>query len=327
MSAWMLLHFLLSVTGTWLALRYALARDLVDRPDERRSHVGTTPRGGGIAIVAALLVAVVALSVRPPGDAKALLLFTGGLLLVAGAGWLDDHRPTSPWLRLATHALAAGLLSLAIYEVSGDPWLAGAAFMAAIVLINVWNFMDGINGLAATQAGWVALVLGATMAGTWASLALALTAACLGFLPFNFPRARIFLGDVGSGALGYVIAALLVMASATRAMPWPLLLLLPSAFLIDAGLTLLVRLLRGERWWTAHAQHAYQVWARGGAGHAKVTVTYLVWTLLAAALMLCLRHVSGLFMLCGVLAWYTSGAFIWWLLRRRTPRQAPSANE
>jgi UDP-N-acetylmuramyl pentapeptide phosphotransferase/UDP-N-acetylglucosamine-1-phosphate transferase len=224
------------------------------------------------------------------------------------------------------HAIAAAVFAAAVLHVYADPWLAGAAFVLAIVLVNVWNFMDGINGLAASQAVVVSLALAAVMEGTWVGVALALAAACLGFLPFNFPKAAIFLGDVGSGALGYAIAAITIVASATQSIAWPLLLLPLSAFLIDAGLTLLMRMRRGERWWIAHVQHCYQVWVRGGAAHATVTLAYMAWTLLAVAIMLGLRAASPLFMLCGVAAWYMSGAFIWWLLRRAAAQRALRGN-
>ena len=98
MLAWMLIHFALGAAGTWLARRYALNRDLMDQPGERRSHAVSTPRGGGIAIVVALLVACAALAIRLPDQAWMLAAFAVGLVLVAGAGWLDDHRPTSPWV-------------------------------------------------------------------------------------------------------------------------------------------------------------------------------------------------------------------------------------
>jgi UDP-N-acetylmuramyl pentapeptide phosphotransferase/UDP-N-acetylglucosamine-1-phosphate transferase len=324
--AWMLIHFFLGAAGTWLARRYALNRDLVDQPGERRSHAVTTPRGGGIAIVIALLVACIALAIRLPGQAWLLAAFSAGLVLVAGAGWLDDHRPTPPWARLIAHAAAAALFAAAVLHAYSDLWLAGAAFVLVVVLINVWNFMDGINGLAATQAALVALALAVMMGGAWGGVGLALAAACVGFLPFNFPKAVIFLGDVGSGALGYALAAVTIMASATHAMPWPLLLLPPSAFLIDASLTLLMRMRRGERWWTAHVQHSYQVWVRGGASHAKVTLAYMAWTLLAVGAMLGLRGTSPLFMLCAVMTWYMSGAFTWWLLRRAAATRALRGN-
>lgn len=279
MLSWLTLHFATGLAGTWLARGYAIRRDLIDHPGERRSHGTPTPRGGGIAIVVALLVAACVLGWRHPGDIVPLAGFAAGLLLVAGVGLLDDHRPLSPWLRLAVHAIASALLGLGVAGASGDLVLSLGAFVAAMVLTNVWNFMDGINGIAATQAVLVAVGLAVFTGGAWGGMALALAAASLGFLPFNFPRARIFLGDVGSGAIGFTVAALLVAALRDGQLAPPLLLLPLSAFLVDSGLTLLRRVLRAEPWWTAHAQHAYQRWANASGTHVPVTLAYAGWTL------------------------------------------------
>lgn len=319
MLVWLALFFAIGAAGTWLARRYAVQRDLLDHPGERRSHSTATPRGGGMAIVLALLVAACALAARYPWQVPLLAAFVVGLVLVAGIGLIDDHRPLSPWLRLAVHVLAAAVLAIAAAATFGNLWVALVAFIAALVLTNVWNFMDGINGLAASQAAIIAggfAWLGG--GGAWGWLAVAFGAACLGFLPFNFPRARIFLGDVGSGALGYSLAALLVVAIGGHRLSWLPVLLLPiSAFLIDAGLTLSRRLLRGERWWTPHTQHAYQAWARQSGSHAWPTVAYGVWTLVGVVAMVLLRTMPAFFMLAGSVAWYMSGAFLWWCLQRR----------
>lgn len=318
MTVWWALFFAIGVVGTWLARSYAVQRNLIDHPGERRSHGTATPRGGGIAIVLALLVATLALAVRDPSQAALLVGFAVALLLVAGIGWWDDHRPLPAWLRLGVHVIAASMLSVVVFSAYGETWLAIAAFVAALVLTNVWNFMDGINGLAASQAALVAAALAGAVSGSvWGWLGWALVAACVGFLPFNFPRARIFLGDVGSGALGFAIAALAVTAVGGHGMAWPLALLPLGAFVIDAGLTLGRRMWRGERWWTAHAQHAYQGWARQVGSHVPVTLGYAAWTGLGVLLATSLRASPRSFMLAGVLAWYTSGAFLWWCLQRR----------
>lgn len=327
MPTWLILHAGIGVVGTWLALHYARGRQLLDHPGERRSHDVATPRGGGVAIVAALLVAATALAWRDPGQRSLLVAFVVGLLLVAAIGMIDDHRPLSPWLRLTVHALAALVFAVAVAVAFDSAALAIASAAAVLVLCNIWNFMDGIDGLAASQALLLGVVLTVVAdAGSWALVAAAMAAACGGFLPFNFMpssaqsvrsvRARIFLGDVGSGALGYAIAALAIVVHGRQGASVSLLLLLPlSAFLIDAGLTLLRRLLRGERWWTAHTQHAYQVWARR-AGHAPVTLAYAGWTVLAVAVMWLLRGRPVDFILYSGLAWYTSGAALWWILQR-----------
>ncbi len=313
LTGWLALHIALAAAGTWLARHYALGRSLVDEPGERRSHRVATPRGGGIAIVLAMLVALLALMARAPQWVPTLGLLGAGFVLVAAIGWIDDHRPLSPWLRLAVHALAAGLLGLAgIVAGTGGLWQVLAGCALALVLVNVWNFMDGIDGLAASQAALVAaaFALSAPAAGVAWWLGWALCAACLGFLPFNFPRARIFLGDVGSGALGYALAVLAVFASdGGMAGAWVLLPL--SGFLVDAALTLGTRMVRGEHWWTPHVQHLYQRLARRWHGHRKVTLVYAAWTLAAIALMWSVRSLDAAFIMCAVCAWYLVGAGIW----------------
>lgn len=281
MLGWLVLHFAIGFTGTWLARRYAVHRDLLDHPGERRSHATPTPRGGGIAIVLALLVAACVLAWRQPQQIVLIGAFVAGLLLVAGVGLVDDHRPLSPWLRLGVQFAAACALALGAAGAWGDLRIALLAFAAVMVLSNVWNFMDGINGIAASQAVLVAAWLGLAAGGVWGVMAMALVAACLGFLPFNFPNARIFLGDVGSGALGFALAALLAAAAARQSVEWPVLVLPFSAFLVDSGMTLMRRILRGERWWAPHAQHAYQRWSARLGTHTPVTLAYAGWTAVA----------------------------------------------
>ena len=225
LPAWMLLHLVLAATGTWLARRYALKKQLLDQPGERRSHVVATPRGGGIAIVVTVLLGIVWLALKDPSDALLLGCFATGLILVAGIGWVDDHRPIPAWPRLLVHAVAAFLLAWGVHRSSPGLLAPVVAFVLALVLVNIWNFMDGIDGLAASQAAIVALAMVLLLDGVWAWIAAGLVAALAGFLPFNFPKARIFLGDVGSGALGFLLAGLLVAAFRSDRVSWPLLLL------------------------------------------------------------------------------------------------------
>ena len=318
LSTWLLLHLGIGLSVTWLARRYALRRRLLDHPGERRSHVSPTPRGGGVSIVVALLAAVAWLWAQPLSPSW-LPFFAAGLVLVAGVGLVDDHRPLSPWLRLAVHAAAAGCLAVASWIELQDPGMALLAFMAALVLTNVWNFMDGIDGIAATQALLVALMVAALAAGPVRWLALSLLAAVAGFLPFNVPRARVFLGDVGSGALGFAIAALAIRANGSQqGVAW--LLALPlSAFLLDAGLTLAGRIYRGEPWWRAHVLHAYQRWVRRTGRHMPVTLAYVGWTLASMAVLLVLLRwrIEPLAMLGVCMAWYMTGAWAWWMLQRK----------
>lgn len=240
-----------------------------------------------------------------------------GLLLVASAGWWDDHRPLPVWPRLLAQ-LAAGVCLAGALALQGVPLLvAVAAGVLVPVLVNVWNFIDGIDGIAATQALLWALALAWMAAGPARWLAIATAAACVGFLPFNFPRARIFLGDVGSGTLGYLLAT--TSAAAMAALPLehaPLVFLPASACLVDSGLTLAGRMVRGERWWQPHVQHLYQRLARR-FGHPRVTLGYAGWTMGVIGIMLSMTDASAGMVGIGTLVLAIAAITLWSYLLRR----------
>lgn len=323
MATWCLAHAAIGAFGTWLARRYALRKRLIDLPGERRSHVVATPRGGGIAIVASALLAFAWLASTHalPGAVAALL--AAGLVLVAGIGWIDDHRPLSPWLRLGVHVVSGSMVGFSIWLQGNSLESAALGFALTVVLINVWNFMDGIDGLAASQAllvaaGWAWLAWPHPTA--W--LLLAVAASSLGFLRFNLPPARIFLGDVGSGSLGYLLAVGLSWLPAGT-VRWPWLAWLPlSAFLVDAALTLASRMLRGERWWTPHVQHAYQRWAGRLGRHAPVCMAYAVWTVCTVITMVLVRGAGTRASAVVLTAVSATAVMAWaWLRRDRAPQE------
>ncbi|HBK00988.1 MAG TPA: lipopolysaccharide biosynthesis protein [Delftia acidovorans] len=317
--AWMVPGLLAVVlVAAWLtamARGYALRRQLLDQPGERRSHAVATPRGGGIAIVASQLLACLCIGVLFPAAAATLAVFSAGLLLVAGIGWWDDHRPLPALPRLAVHVLAGLLLAGLVWHWTGDAFRAASSALLAIGLINVWNFMDGIDGLAATQALLAALAYALLLPTPVAALALVLVAGVAGFLPFNFPRARIFMGDVGSGALGYLLAGLVALGLATRSAPLAVLLIPLSAFLVDAGLTLAGRILRGERWMEPHTQHLYQRWVKSGHSHVTVTLGYALFGVAGIALTLVSHRLSSPWNQLAAMAWGAVAAGLWFALR------------
>jgi len=320
------LAFVLSLAIAGLWRRIALHRRWVDQPDARRLHVQPTPRGGGVAIAVVLLAASAWL-----GQGGGL--FALGLLLVAGAGLMDDLRPLNPLAKLLLQALGALPLALAwplLPMLLGDVLSVLAAWCVVMVLVNFWNFMDGSNGMAASQALLVGIAV-ALLAGTASvtgQLGLVLAAACLGFLPYNLPRARLFLGDVGSFSLGYAVAALGLMAMAGGvATAWQL-LLLPSAFLLDAGLTLAGRILRRQAVWRAHREHLYQRAISHGGSHAGVCAVYAAWTGIAGALALLLGAAGEGLQSVVLLAIIALGASIYAFAGRRwplAPRQEPES--
>ena len=306
---------LLSAGLTWAARGYALRQQLLDQPGERRSHSVATPRGGGIAIVISLLVTAGAAMWVWPESIPSLLVASLGLVLVAGIGWWDDHRPLPAMRRLLVHFIAAALLA-ALVKVHGGSWLlAGLVLVFTASLINIWNFMDGINGIAASQAIVVALGLAPVLPWPYSLAAVALGLACLGFLPFNFPRARIFMGDVGSGALGYAVAVVLAIAAVRTDINWILLLVPASAFLVDAGFTLAARIISGQRWMEPHTQHVYQRAVQAGASHAQVTGMYFALGLFSITVLNVCSNLQPRWEAAVAIAWFIALSVLWLLLR------------
>lgn len=273
-----------TLTGT--VRRAVTRRAVLDIPNERSLHSAPTPRGGGLAIAVVTLGGITLLTLLGGLSMRDGTGVVGGGLLVAGIGWADDMRPRSARIRAAVHAAAAlwllvwigGLDSL---RLGGEPlalgWWGNVLAGATIVWsINLYNFMDGIDGLAAGQAV-VAAGVGAVLLGTGLAVACALVAGVsLGFLWWNWAPARIFMGDVGSGLLGFLFAALALLSDrdgGPDALTW---LMLGGVFLVDATATLLRRMLRGERWYAAHRNHAYQRAVQSGWTHAQVATGALV---------------------------------------------------
>jgi UDP-N-acetylmuramyl pentapeptide phosphotransferase/UDP-N-acetylglucosamine-1-phosphate transferase len=283
--------FLLSLITTRLAIRYAHRRRLMDHPGARRSHDVPTPRGGGIGIVVAvaLPLAVVLAIARNGTDLRIFSSLLAGTLIVACAGWLDDHRPLGVLPRLAAHLLAALLFAALIVLLPYMSWsrapIAMLIALSVVWAINLHNFMDGIDGLLASQALFVLLTFAAVAyPGDRAGFALAIVvaAAVAGFLPSNAPRAAIFMGDVGSGTLGFLIAAVAWLGIMYGELTVAAALVACSAFVTDATCTLLSRMFSGRRWYSAHREHLYQWLVRSGFSHARVVALYMGWNLLVA---------------------------------------------
>ncbi|MCS4232840.1 UDP-N-acetylmuramyl pentapeptide phosphotransferase/UDP-N-acetylglucosamine-1-phosphate transferase [Stenotrophomonas maltophilia] len=316
---WMVLLVLalLSAGLTWLARRYALRRQLLDHPGERRSHRVATPRGGGIAIVVTVLAGTAAGAFLYPAAAPQLAVFAAGLVMVAGIGWWDDHRPLPAVRRLLVHMLASALLAGLAWQATGNALQALLLFLVATALVNLWNFMDGINGIASGYALVGALSLAVVMPMPFALIAVVVAAGCLGFLPFNFPRARIFMGDVGSGALGYLMAALAGLGSVVTDIHWLALLVPLSAFIVDAGFTLSSRMLTGQRWMEPHTQHVYQRAVKAGSSHTRVTGVYILLGLVGAAVLAALVPLPPLQQAGVAVAWGALLACLWAVMRVR----------
>lgn len=275
----------LSSVLTGLMRRYALSRQLLDRPNERSSHSVATPRGGGVAIVVAFLAGLLASGEGVSGPATIALLVGG--IGVAVVGFADDHGHIAARWRLLAHFSCAvwilywiGVPRLEWMGSTADLGIVGAVLAALYLvwMLNLYNFMDGIDGIAGVEA----LTVGAGGTAVYwlanmplvdgAILPALLAAAALGFLVWNFPPAKIFMGDAGSGFLGLMLGALSLQAAVTRPVLFWCWLVLLGVFVVDATVTLIRRLLHGKRVYEAHRSHAYQHATREFGSHCLVTL-------------------------------------------------------
>jgi len=273
----------------WLTGRlraYALATHMLDVPNARSSHAVPTPRGGGLAIVVTFQALLAVAGALGYAIIDATLAFLGGGLLVAVIGFVDDRNHVPARWRLLVHFAAViwvlawlgAPMSVNLSESMAGMFLYPAMAVSMVWMLNLYNFMDGIDGIAGIEAMTVG-ILGAAL--FWsvdhAEMALvpALLAACAtGFLIWNFPKARIFMGDAGSGFVGLMLAAFTVWAlslGVTMMMAWVILL---AAFVSDASVTLFRRALRRQRVWEAHRSHLYQRASRHLGSHVPVTMMF-----------------------------------------------------
>ncbi|RJG09217.1 glycosyltransferase family 4 protein [Pseudomonas cavernicola] len=290
--------------------RYALARNLIDIPNARSSHSVPTPRGGGVAIVLSFLVALPLLASVGVLAWPVMWALLGAGAWIAVVGLLDDHGHVAVRWRLLAHFIGAGwalgwlggLPPLVIFGFDLELGWLGYALAAfyLVWLLNLYNFMDGIDGIASAEA--ICVCLGGALLylllgeGATALVPLSLAVAVAGFLFWNFPPARIFMGDAGSGFLGIALGVLSLQAAwVAPQLLWSWLILL-GVFIVDATWTLLRRLLRGDRVYEAHRSHAYQYASRQFGKHLPVTLAVaalnLFW-LLPIALWVGLGGVDG----------------------------------
>ncbi len=287
----------LSALATGRLIRVLIARQIMDNPNERSSHTRSTPRGGGLAVMAVVVALTAVLWAFGPGSeaesgGDGSAVGTWGLwavlactLVLMALSFADDLKGLGPLGRLLVHlacvavglaALPAGTLTLG--GVVPD-WLGAPLALGAWVwCVNLTNFMDGIDGISGVQTaavgvGVVAVALTAglplALMGSWLGVAPVLAGAALGFLVWNWHPAKVFLGDVGSVPIGYLTGALLLVLIGQG--QWAAALILPAYYLTDATLTLGRRLLHGQKIWQAHRQHAYQKAVIRGWRHSRAS--------------------------------------------------------
>lgn len=327
--ALVLLAFLLSLSLTGLIRHFALKLQMVDIPNHRSSHTLPTPRGGGLAFVLCFLIGLPLLYWQALLTASQTAAYAIATLSIASIGFLDDRHTLSAKIRLLGHCLTS-LLALALLGtlpvldlgfVQCQPGLLlGLCYWLGLVwLLNLYNFMDGIDGLAALEA--VSVCLGMALVYTLGQapqltlLPLLLAAAVSGFLGWNFPPAKIFMGDAGSGFLGLILGLMMLQGAQTNpAWLWSWLILL-AVFIVDASLTLLRRLLSGQPIMEAHRSHAYQWASRRYQSHKRVSLAVVLinglW-LLPIALGVGLGYLSGVI---GLIIGYMPILLLAWRLK------------
>ncbi len=290
----------MSFVLTAITMRFGETLGLLDVPNERSSHVVPVARGGGVAIVLTFAAGLFVPASLGLVDSRMLAAIAGGGGLVALTGLLEDCRGVSVQRRVALHMLSAAWV---LYWLGGIPpnllpalpvvFVQVLAVLGIVWLINLYNFMDGIDGIAGVEtvtvciSGVVLYACCVPEATAWILPAL-LMAAASGFLFWNFPAARVFLGDTGSGFLGFMMAVFCIeAANRDPALFWAWIILL-GVFIADSGVTLLRRMLRRQRLYVAHRNHAYQFAARKAGRHAPVTLAVgainLAWLLPIALL-------------------------------------------
>ena len=268
---------------------------ILDSPNERSLHESPTPRTGGVAILMSLMVAWLWLAMNSLCPVE-IFWIAGAAILVACVSFLDDLREVSPLLRIVVHGLAATLLI-----VGGGLTLDGLSgvvitWLAIIWMLNLYNFMDGIDGFAGGMAvcGFAFLGLAGWLQGNevYAYYAWVISAASFGFLLLNFPPARIFMGDLGSATLGLLVASFSLWGIGNELFPIWFPVLVFSPFVIDATVTLIRRAMLGEKVWLAHKGHYYQRLVQAGWSHRKTVLGEYVLMILAGCSALLAQQVA-----------------------------------
>lgn len=288
---WVILAtFLISFLLTGYMRHYALKKNIIDNPNERSSHTVPTPRGGGVSIVITFLLVLVGLMIS-----HQLQLTTGLILVAAGLGvavlgFLDDHGHINSMLRLAIHFLIAigavsflgGFSDVTLFNGSLHlGWFANIiAILFLVWLLNLYNFMDGINGIASVEAittllslAFIYLLLDTQLSS---ELLFIFAASVFGFVLWNFPKARIFMGDAGSGFLGLILGILALISLKTDPALFCAWIICLGVFIVDATFTLIRRVINGHKMYDAHRSHAYQYASRKYNSHTTVTIGVLL---------------------------------------------------
>lgn len=323
-----------STVGVWISIRLARHLGVIDVPNVRSSHSVPTPRMGGVPMVVAALLAFAGWTYLAAGEAIALKGLSSSLffaIAVFGLGFWEDLSGLSPLARFLFQSFAAIVFLLAWSGLFPKVAM-GGRFIPQILwvmttaiwvvwMVNLYNFMDGIDGLAGGEAAVASSFFFLLFAGHgesgWAVANLFVAAAAMGFLVHNWPPARVFMGDAGSSFLGAFYGMQTVIAPLTTPVPFLVLVLPFSNFILDTTVTLFGRFLRGEKWYQSHRSHFYQRMTNLGMSHRKVTTLELISVIVscvAAAACLRLGLAGGMMVWFAVLVGFVAGGI--WVARK-----------
>jgi len=294
-----LFSFILSIILTWAIKNYAMAIGMVDTPNKRTLHEGDIPTGGGLSIALIMLIALGIMMLTAVEGARHANILVIVIILLSTLGWMDDRYGVAPLVKFIIQIgiaifMIGSVGAVRSLDIGGVPislegYFAEIFTIVWIVwLVNSYNFMDGIDGLAASQSAITSCTL-----GIWFNMygdvlvslfCYVIMAASLGFLVWNWSPARIFMGDVGSVALGGVFATLFLMGNVEHNIPFSSFVILLAIFLADTTITLVRRLVCGKAVWQAHKEHYYQRAITAGVGHGQVTIAIILGSVLMAVL-------------------------------------------
>ena len=273
-----------------------MAQDLLDIPNDRSSHTVPTPRGGGLAIVIVLLLSGVVSLFLPLAPIDILVCLLLATLAFSLLGWQDDKHDLPASVRFLIQLLIAVFASGWLLWATIPGYSTSFALVVLLLLSTLWivwmanlyNFMDGIDGISAVES----LILGATTsywfaisgAVSMAVICIAVAGASVGFMRWNWSPAKIFMGDVGSLALGAFFAIIAIIGTTRLDIPFLAFLILYAVYLTDSGVTLLHRIIKREKWWQAHRSHFYQRAVQSGFSHAQVSLSVMALNIIFALL-------------------------------------------
>lgn len=274
---------------TGVIRNYSLKYSIIDIPNERSSHTNPTPRGGGLSISVLVMLTVLLLYYLKLIPFEYVLALAGGGLLVTSVGWLDDHYDLSPLWRVSIYFIASGwalfwlggldTISFGNYLLSANTVIYFIIIIFIVWLTNLYNFMDGTDGLAASEAISVGLFSGIIFLQIQekglAIICFSIAATAAGFLYWNWAPAKIFMGDVGSCFTGFIFGVLALIGEKTGSLPLMIWIILLSVFICDATFTLIKRIVRREKWYLAHRSHSYQKLVQMNVSHSKLATAVL----------------------------------------------------